>query len=225
MASVIVRGAAEREVDPDRLRLTLAVEAEAAQADQALADLADRSAALDRVIEQAGDAVLARRPSSVSVGPAYDRNGQVRGQTARRTVTLEARPAGPVGELLARAIEVPGTNLGGMQWLVEPRNPVHAALRAEAAADARARAEVYADAVGMRLGQLEWITEPGLRQGRPPDDGARPEARMALAATMDRADSTRILDLQPEPVTVTAGVEAGYALLPGPTDRGDGNYL
>jgi uncharacterized protein len=224
MASVTVRGSAEREVDPDRVRITVTVEGEAAEADQALADLAERSAALDELIEQAGEAILARRPSSVSVGPTYDRNGQVRGQTARRTVTVEARPVGQLGELLARAVDVAGTSLGGMQWLVEPGNAVHASLRAEAAADARMRAEVYAEAVGMRLGQLDWIAEPGLGTGPPPEPGL-PRARTMLAAAMEQADSSRILDLQPEPISVTAEVEARYALLPGPVDRESGNYL
>lgn len=226
MASVTVHGSAEDEVAPDRVRVTFTVEAEAAQSAQALGDLAERSAALDRIIDQAGEAVLLRRPSSISVSPAYGSRGEVRGQAARRTVTVVTKPEGVLGDLLARAVEVQGTTIGGMQWLVEPGNPIHARLRAEAVADARGRAQVYAEAAGMRLGQLEWIAEPGLGPGRPPPDQAVPMAqRMAFAATMEQGGGARVLDVKPEPVTVSAGVEIRFALLPGPVDREGGNYL
>lgn len=226
MASVTVHGSAEGEIYPDRVRITFSVEAEAAQAAQALSDLAGRSAALDRVLDQAGEAIIQRRPSSISVAPAYGPRGEVRGQAARRTLTFLTRPAGVLGDLLARAVEVQGTTLGGMQWLVEPTNPIHGELRAAAVADAHDRAKVYAEAAGMRLGQLEWIAEPGLGPGRPQDPAVPMARHMAFAAeTMERGEAAQVLDVRPEPVTVTAEVEVRYALLPGPVDRESGNYL
>jgi uncharacterized protein YggE len=225
VAGVTVRGGAEREVEPDRVRLTLSVEAEAARSDQALADLADRAAAVDRGLDET-DGVLLRRPSTVRVGPLFGPRGEPRGQVARRSTAVELAATAPLGGLLDRTVEVEGVHVGGLEWLVDPGNPAHAELRAEAVADARARAEVYAQAAGMRLGALEWLAEPGLRPGRPEDaERVLPMARLATMAAESADDGERLLDLKPEPVTVTAAIEASYALLPGAPGQDTGNYL
>lgn len=223
MASVTVRGHAQGEADPDRVRLTLSLEARAAQADGALGDLAARSAALDRVLDDLGEAVLLRRPSSVTVGPWYSNRGQEQGHVARRSLTVECRADGPLGDLLARAVEA-GASVAGTQWIVEPDNPVHAELRAAAVVDARARAKVYAEAAGLRLGSLDWLAEPGLAPG-PGERRATAERMSLMAGAEHGGESDRILELHPEPVPVAASIEASYALLPGPHGTDAGNYL
>lgn len=225
MAGVTVRGSAQREVEPDRVRLTLSLEARAEQADAALRDLAARSAALDGALDALGDGIVLRRPSSVSVGPWHSPRGQEQGQVARRSLTVEARAGGPLGDLLARAVSA-GATVGGTQWVVEPGNPAHGELRAAAVADARRRAEVYAEAAGLRLGPLEWLAEPGLGPGRQErgETGTYAMGRMAFAAEAG-GEASRVLELRPEPVVVSAAVEAGYGLLPGPVGSDAGTYL
>lgn len=228
MAGVTVRGTARRDVEPDRVRLTLSLSAEAERADDALAELTRRSRVLDRVLEEAAGDVLRRRPSSVWVGPSYDRRGQQRGQQATASVDVEVRAGGAPGELVARAVAEPRARVSSMQWAVDDDNPAHAEVRAAAVVDARARAEVYARAAGMRLGVLDWVAEPGL--GARNRDPAEAEHRVAAvahrAAGPESAEDGRsVLDLSPEPVPLTAAVEARYTLLPAPEDEEAGNYL
>lgn len=225
MASVTVRGGAQGEADPDRVRLTLSLEARAAQADAALGDLAERSAALDRVLDGLGAALLLRRPSSVSVGPWSSRRGEEQGQVARRALTVECRADGPLGDLLARAVQQAGATVGGTQWTVQPDNPIHAELRRAAVLDARERAWVYAEAAGLRLGPVDWLAEPGLAPG-PRDRRSAAEDMTFMAVGAERGgDFERVLELRPEPVPVAAAVEVSYALLPGPQGTDGGNYL
>ena len=203
MAAVTVRGRAEADVEPDRVRLVLVVQAEAAVAADALAALAARSAALDAALD--GADLLLRRPSGVTVGVLWSRDGEPSGQVARRVVRAEARADAPLGDLLAAVAAVPGS-IESTEWLVDPANPVHGRLRGLAVADARQRAADYAAAAGLALGAVESITEPAL---------ADPAFRaMALGKTEGAAGP--VLELRPEPVAVGAEVDVRYALLPAP---------
>lgn len=212
MATVTVRGTAAEDVPPDRVRLMLAVQAEAATAVEALGALAGRSAAADEVLDAAGELLLQRRPSTVTMLPTWSPTGEVSGQAARQSVLVEARAGGPVGDLLARLAAVPGVVLESSGWVVDPDNAAHGRLRAAAVADARARAADYARSADLRLGALEWIAEPGT--GRPPEPG--PGARKSAGMARSAATDSQVLELRSEPVVVTAEVEVRYALLPGP---------
>jgi uncharacterized protein YggE len=209
MATVTVRGEAVADVPPDRVRLLVVVQAEAATAAEALALLADRAAAAGRVLDAAGELVLLRRPSTVAVQPTWSPTGEVSGQAARQSTTVETRPGGPLGELLARLTAVPGATLESTGWVVDPGNPAHGRLRAAAVADARARATDYARAADLRLGAVEWIAEPGTVH--PPEPRG-----VARTAALESASYGSVLELRSEPIIVAAAVEVRYGLLPGP---------
>ena len=214
MAPVTVRGRAEADAEPDRVRLGFAVRAEAATGSEALAMVADRSAAADEALDRFGDLLLVRRPAAVTLSPIWsDPAGlpgpqTVTGQAARRAVVVEARASGPLGELLAAIAAVPGSAVESTEWLVDRGNPVHARLRGAAVADARERAADYAQAADLRLGALDWITEPDVRPG---DPGFGWRSAKSSLARME--DSGPVLELRPEPVTVEAAVDVRYALL------------
>lgn len=224
MAVITVQGWATRDSAPDRARLTLGLEAIAARAADALEDLARRSAVLDRALDAAGADVLARRPSAVRLAPRYDyqQNRQVlRGQAAVRTLVVELRPGGALGELLRRAVAEADARVQHLAWEVDEDAAVHAEVRAAAARDARARAQAYAAELDLRLGEVEWLAEPGL-SGMPEqpgwERGARagmPARAMAMSAESGAAEEAQVvLELAPEPVRVAAAVEARFTLLP-----------
>lgn len=222
MASVTVRGAASRDVAPDRLHLQLALDAEAARPEAAMDDLARRSATLDRVLDDAGDAVLLRRPSSVWVSPRYDYDGRrhvLRAYAATRAVVVELRPGEGLGPLIRQVVDEAGATVGALRWRVDDDSPAHVQVRAAAAADGRGRAEAYASELGMRLGVLDWIAEPGLGPSRRREDAPGPgfeatEARALAASASGEPDGRIVLDLRAEPVVISASVEVSYTLLP-----------
>lgn len=208
MATVTVRGRAAADVPPDRAQVVVAVQAEAATGAEALALVAERSAAVDAALDAVGDLVLLRRPAAVTLSPVWNDHGEVTGQAARRTVQVEAQADGPLGELLAGFAAVPGTSVESTEWIVEPTNAVHSELRAAAVKDAHARAEDYAWAAGLRLGTLEWISEPDVR----PNEGGWVQARR-MSRFAGPVDGAAVLELRPEPVGVAAAVDVRYALL------------
>lgn len=212
MATVTVRGRAGIEAEPDRVRLVFAVQAEAVTGSEALAMVAERSAAADEALDRFAELLLARRPAAVTLSPIWSNTAglmgsqTITGQAARRVVVVEARAAGPLGELLAAIAAVPGAAVESTEWLVDPGNPVHRRLRAAAVVDARERAGDYAGAAELRLGGLESITEPDVRPGDAVWMTARKSSRSADAGGP-------VLELRPEPVPVEAVVDVRYALL------------
>lgn len=213
MATVTVRGRAEADAEPDRVRLVFAVRAEAVAGAEALAMVAERSTAADEALDGFGELLLVRRPAAVTLTPVWadsrDMSGGqvIAGQAARRVVTVEARAVGPLGELLAAIVAVPGSAVESTEWLVDAGNPVHARLRAAAVGNARVRAADYAQAADLRLGALEWIAEPEVRPGEP-------GFTMARAVSLGfGGDAAPVLELRPEPVPVDAAVDVRYALL------------
>lgn len=214
MATVAVRGRAEAEVAPDRVRLVFAVRAEAVAGGEALALVAERAAAADDALDRFAESLLGRRPAAVTLTPVWSDSREqpgtqaVTGQAARRVVVVEARASGPLGELLAAIAAVPGAAVEGTEWLVDPDNPVHARLRAAAVVDARQRAADYAGAAELRLGALESIVEPELRPG---ETGWQPQALSRKSFALD--DSGPVLELRPEPVPVGVSVDVRYGLL------------
>src|SRR3954470_12622322 len=110
MATVTVRGRAPADVDPDRVRLVLAVQAEAVTSAEALELVAARAADADGVLDGAGDLVLLRRPAAVTVSAMWSDSREITGQLARRAIVVEARADGPLGRLLAALTAVPGSS-------------------------------------------------------------------------------------------------------------------
>lgn len=211
MATVTVRGQAAADVPPDRVRLQVAVQAEAATAAEALTGLTARAAELDRLLTAAGELVRLRRPSTVTVQPSWSPAGVVTGQAARQTTVVEAVPTDELGGLLSRLTEVPGATLEGTGWVVDPDNPAHGRVRASAVADARARAADYAAAAGLRLGAVEWVAEPGVERPPEPHRGGVGRSGVMAAEAVGGAD----LALRPEPVSLVTAIDVRYALLPG----------
>lgn len=210
MGTVTVRGRAVADVEPDRVRLVLAVQAEAATAGEAVAALVGPSAALDAALDAAD--LLLRRPSAIALGPVWSQSGELTGQAARRVVTVEAAAAGPLGDLVMAVSVVPGGVVVQTEWLVDPTNPVHARLRGLVVADARQRAGDYATAAGLRLGAVEQIIEPGPAAGR--STGWVPQSADFRKSVSGGGGP--VLELRPEPVPVEVEVDVRYALLTGP---------
>ena len=209
MATVTVHGEAAADVPPDRVRLQVAVQAEAATAAEALTGLTGRAAELDRLLAAAGELVLLRRPSTVTVQPTWSPTGGRQrpdgaavddgGGRARRGAGLAAGPA----RRGARR-DAGGHRLGGRPG--QPGAPPAAGRRGRRRPGPR---QDYAQAAGLRLGAVEWIAEPGA--GRPPEPG---RARRGRVRSLD-ASGGQVLELRSEPVAVVAAVDVRYALLPG----------
>lgn len=210
---IIVRGEAEARALPDRAVLHVAVRGEGPGRDEAYASAAADAAAVDAVLRGREGALDRVSHTALVVQPTtrWRKGANVRtGWQASRTSTVEVVGLDVVGELLAELTGA-GADVGGPEWQVDPGSPVHAAVRRAAAADARARAADYASALGLDLGPIAWVAEPGLRGGGEPGPRrfSRPAAT-AMAASAGPPEET--IDVSPAELTVTAAVEVGFRI-------------
>lgn len=128
------------------------------------------------------------------------------GWRASRLSTIEVTNFDELGILIAELAGA-GASITGPSWQLDASNPVHGEVR-RAAEDAKRRAHDYATALGLEVGDIAWISEPGLRQ---PLQDAQP---MSLAAATARggALAEEIITVAPEVITAQASVEVGFTI-------------
>ena len=209
MPSVVVRGTAAASVTPDRAQLSLEVAHRAADAAAALEEVAALSARLLTVLESHGLDRSAWATDGVQVGEEYqwrDNQQVMTGFRAVTGVTVTLAGADLVGAVVRDAVGQIGAGVRNLVWKVDRDNPARRALLAAAALDARVRASAYADALGLRLGEVDLISETPIV----PD---APQPRM-MAAAMDAAKAGgHEIEVSGGLVELTADVHVRFALL------------
>jgi len=214
--AVRVRGTASRWVTADHAEVTFTVRRHGPTTAKAVATASEAYVLLDGVLAGAGEVVERRTTVALSVQQVTRWDPETgkehrEGFSATRAETVRFAPPADAGEVLrAIAIAVPDLEVGGPRYGLRAENPVHDEVRAAAAADARRVAESYAAGLGLSLGRVRRLTEPGLDGGGP----VAVEARLAMAATADAGagPSTVLVDLTAEDVEVRAAVDLDIAL-------------
>lgn len=189
-------------------------------ADDAHADVARRSQALDALLDELEVPKERRRSTGVSVRPEHSWSGsrwERKGWRASNGIALRLQDPSIVGRLVGDAVDRAEATVSGPWWSVTPEHPARTEVCAEAARRARAKAEAYAVALGMRLGHVLEIREPGTGHGE--DDGHRSFAvPVAAPAAMQLADTDRAaappprIDVDPGETEVYGSVEVTFAL-------------
>ncbi len=170
-AQITVTGTGEVAQAPDMAMVTLGVTAEGATA---AAALRANSAALTRVLTVLKAAKIEDRDiqtSGLQLGPVYANSDgsmgnsapRIRAFVAENTVTVRVRAIDGLGTLLDGVVaDEAGANLfRGIDFGLQDPKPALDKARAAAVADARHRAEIYATAAGLKLGQVVSISDAG----------------------------------------------------------------
>jgi uncharacterized protein YggE len=215
-ADVIVRGEATRHAVADRAVITVSINAESADRETAFRRAGELVAAVDAALEAAGDAIARAVTAALVVQPRtrwHDGEQQRTGWQAARVTTVEVVQLDELGSVLTTLV-LAGAEIHGPRWEIDAAHPVHDEVRQAAAEDARRRAEAYSSALGVELGPLAWIAEPGLRLA---PGGGQPGApigitRMALAAGPAAEPE---MEVAPAELAITAAVEVGYSVVRG----------
>lgn len=212
---IVVKGEGEASCLPDRAVVGVTVDAQSPTRDAAYQEAAASAKQVDDVIES-HRGVLGRVTTAALVVQPTTRwkkgEWSHTGWRARRSTQLEVHGFDQLGELIAELTGA-GAAISGPRWEIDASNPVHRDTRRAAAEDARRRAEDYAAALGLELGGVAWITEPGLRGSPGADRSIRTLAAMSPAPP--GADAEEVIDVAPEELTISATVEVGFSL-PGP---------
>ena len=168
--SMQITGHGEVMASPDTAYVTSGVTSQGTTAKEALdANNADMAALID-TLKAAGIDSLDIQTSGFSVSPNYvysdarDANGyqlppKIVGYTVSNGVTVHVRELSNLGAVLDQAVTVGANTISGITFAVEDPAELYDQARRAAFADAKSKAELYADAAGVELGALALISE------------------------------------------------------------------
>ncbi len=191
---------------PDLARIGAGVVTTAPTATAALAENARRMASVREALKRAGIADRDIQTSSINLYPDYrpDERGmgtpQIIGYRASNEVSVRFRDIANTGKILDALVAQGANQINGPSLGIDKPEAAMDEARILAVTAARARADLYARAIGKRVGRILLISEGG---GQPVPYG-RPMMREAAADA-----STQI---EPGEQAVTASVMVSFEL-------------
>ncbi|GIG70317.1 SIMPL domain-containing protein [Phytomonospora endophytica] len=200
-------GSANAHAAPDVARVQLGaerVEPSAAEAFAATRALVERIRAALRAQGVADDAV---EESRLSLSTDYDGYGEERrflGYRCEASFSVELRDLDALEPALIAATEAGANRVDNVVFTVADADALVARARRDAVAAARTRAELLADAAGVRLGAVVHV-----------EDLDRPEQGPVMYRAMAEAAGSGGGELAPGRVGVSASVVVGFGILPG----------
>ncbi|MFO7281052.1 MAG: SIMPL domain-containing protein [Thermoanaerobacterales bacterium] len=214
---IVVRGTGEARALPDRASLRVETTADHKTREGAYEARARLAAQVDAVLAEHRNAIGRTTIAASWLRPRtrWHRGEDVRtGWRANRTTFVEVVVLDALGEIMAGVVEA-GSTVQGPDWQMAPTNPAFDQARRAAAEDARHRAESYAEALGLQLGPVAWVAEPGMRDGGDaPVAASRIEpTAVAGAEALGSDPGEPSEDLTPAEMTVEATVEVGFRIL------------
>jgi uncharacterized protein len=207
---LIVRGEGEVRAMPDLASVRVGVDGEGQSREEAYQMASAAAVAVDEVLADFDSAIDRVITAALAVQPKTRwRKGenQRTGWQAFRVSVVEIKDTSRVGELL-NGLAGAGGSISGLSWMVAPVSASFALARRRAGEDARARAEQYAQALGIKLGPVAWASEPGLRStGQMSWMSASQDAHLMAAGAAEEP-----INVNPEEVTIRAALEVGYRI-------------
>lgn len=167
---ISIEGVGEVVARPDTAIVTSGVTSQGATAREALTANTTDMAKLIETLKAAGIADRDIQTSGFSVSPNYvysnevDQNGyskppRVNGYIVSNSVTIRVRDLTTLGTILDQSVTVGANTINGVSFSVADPANLYIEARKKAFADARAKAELYAEAAGVELGDIASIVE------------------------------------------------------------------
>jgi hypothetical protein len=196
-ARIVVTGEGSVSVTPNYAQIRSGVTTRAKTVKEAVDANSKTMAAIIAALKGAGIADKDIQTAHFSIQPVYaapapNAEPKLSGYSISNQVNVIVREIGKVGDALDRVVAAGATDAGNVSFLVS--NPSRALDQAREAAmsDARRKAEVYAQAAGVRLGRVEWITEDTSSGPLPPVPLARAQAASVPIASGEDTLRVRI---------------------------------
>ncbi len=197
-----VTGEATVAVAPDAAVIRIGVTSQDKTAREASEANAKQMTAVLAAIKDTGIADRDVQTSRLSLQPQYDPNksgtARLTGFQATNQVTVRIRDIDKLPVFLDRAIAAGANEMSGIEFVITEQSKLLDRARDDAIADARRKAELYAQAAGSKLGPVVSITEEG--SATP----ARPMQAMRAGA----------VPIAPGEQTLRATVTVSYELTP-----------
>jgi hypothetical protein len=162
---VTVTGEATVAVAPDAAVIRIGVTSQDKTAREASEANAKQMTAVLAAIKDTGIADRDVQTSRLSLQPQYDPNksgtARLTGFQATNQVTVRIRDIDKLPVFLDRAIAAGANEMSGIEFVISEQSKLLDRARDDAIADARRKAELYAQAAGSKLGPVVSITEEG----------------------------------------------------------------
>jgi uncharacterized protein len=206
-ARVIVTGEGSVTVPPDYAEITSGVTTQAKTAKAASDANSKAMAAINAALQNAGIAQNDIQTARFSVSPVYgtpqpNHAPPLVGFSVANQLGIKVRQIGQVGAILDALIAAGATDAGSVQFLHSDTSKALDQARQTAVADARRKAELYAQAAGLKLGAAAWITEVPAYAPPSPAGGVRMFAATSAVPISAGEDTLQ--------VQITAGFEVAH---------------
>lgn len=168
---VTVGGEATIAVAPDTAIIRIGVTSQGKNAREASEANARQITAVLAAIKASGIDDRDIQTSRLSLQPQYDPNksgtARLTGFQVTNQLTVRIHDIGKLPDILDRAIAAGANEMSGIEFAVSQQSRLLDQARAEAVADARRKAELYAQAAGAKLGRVLQIAEESAPAPRP----------------------------------------------------------
>ena len=205
-AMLTVNASADVARAPDHLRMTAGVLTTSATAAEAMAANAARMNDVLAALKAAGVADRDVQTTGLSLNPQYryepNQSPILTGYQARNSISLRTLKLGDAGKLIDVAIKAGANEVQGPEFTLANPDAALDDARTAAVAKARARAELYAKAAGLRVKRIASISEGA----GAPEPGPRPMMRMAMA------EAGAAPTVQPGELSLSAQVTISFEL-------------
>jgi len=205
--TIVVSGTGRVAVQPDVADLRLGVTVAKPTVEAARGEAAATMDAILRAVDGAGVARADVRTAMLSVQPRYDyRDGRaavLTGYEIANVVEVSVRDLSALGDVIDATLTAGATSMDALSFRLADPRPAEREARRQAMAEARARADVLAEAAGVTVKGVSDIVEG--QPMRPPGPVAKAQ-RMALAADAGTPVEAGTLEVA---VTVSVTYRAG----------------
>ncbi|MGE3303146.1 MAG: SIMPL domain-containing protein [Hyphomonadaceae bacterium] len=166
-----VNAEGETQVAPDIATINIGVVTDGATAAAAVADNSTKMTAVVAALKKAGVADRDIQTSNLSVNPQYqyvEREApKLTGYQASNQVNVKVRNLKNVGKVVDAVVAVGSNQVNGISFGLDDDAKAMDSARVDAVKKARARAELYAGAAGLKVGRILSISEAGTEPPRP----------------------------------------------------------
>ena len=212
MSRLSVTGTGEARIAPDMAVVQLGVTTRADSASEAMRSNSTQQRAVIDALKAADIAEKDIQTSGLSLSPvmdySQDRAPTVNGYEANNMVSVRVSDIARLGEVLDAIVDAGANQINGIAFTRNDGTDAEDDARREAVKDARHKAEILAEAAGMRLGPVLTLSDAVTNEGPP-----RPMMRAAAA-------QAEAMPVQAGEVSMSAEVQMVFAMMGGDADCG-----
>jgi len=171
---IVVNGLGVVDTVPDMATISMGVVSEAKTAGAAMAKNSDALAAVLKQLAAAGVESRDFQTNNLSLSPRWNNSSsmskappQIVGFVATNTVSVRVRDLAQLGVVLDAVVQNGANSFHGLSFGLQDMEPAQNAARVAAVKDAMAKAQLYATAAGVELGDVVSISDGTVRSARP----------------------------------------------------------